>query len=52
MILSLMVGDREETERGYLTLGGIIAKSLNNWWFMIHRAAAQGCFGDRGRSTG
>ena len=52
-ILSLILSsDRGESERGYALLSHASAKSLNNWWHLVYRAAIQGCFGERGKTIG
>ena len=51
-ILTMIAGEQGEAERGYARLSLVSATSLDKWWFIIHRAAIQGCFGERGKTIG
>ena len=51
-ILAMVVGSPDDAEQGYAMLSRVSAISLDNWWFLIHRAAIQGCFGERGKTIG
>ena len=52
LLTVLANGNPEEVDMAYLAMSAASAKSLDNWWHLVHRFGIQKCFGERGATIG